>query len=43
MPKSMRLRSSSRSERDGIIGNALLESFVVTVDYARRTLVLERP
>lgn len=35
--------SSSRTERDGIIGNALLESFVVTVDYTRRTLVLERP
>jgi len=35
--------SSSRTERDGIIGNALLETFVVTVDYTRRTLVLERP
>jgi hypothetical protein len=35
--------SSSRTERDGVIGNALLENFVVTVVYARRTLVLERP
>ena len=35
--------SSSRSERDGIIGNDLLQSFVVTVDYRRRNLVLERP
>jgi predicted aspartyl protease len=35
--------SSSRTDRDGIIGNALLETFVVTVDYTRRTLVLERP
>ena len=35
--------SSSRTERDGIIGNALLETFVVTVDYTRRRLVLERP
>ena len=35
--------SSSRTERDGVIGNALLETFVVTVDYTRRTLVLERP
>jgi len=34
--------SSSRSERDGIIGNALLQDFVVTVDYTRRTLVLQR-
>ncbi len=34
--------SSSRSERDGIIGNDLLQQFVVTVDYSRRTLVLER-
>ena len=35
--------SSSRSERDGVIGNALLEEFVMTVDYARRMLVLHRP
>ena len=34
--------SSSRSERDGIIGNALLERYVMTVDYRRKTLVLER-
>jgi hypothetical protein len=33
--------SSARSGRDGIIGNVLLERFVVTVDYGRRTLVLE--
>jgi aspartyl protease len=33
--------SSARSDRDGIIGNALLERFTVTVDYRRRTLVLE--
>jgi predicted aspartyl protease len=35
--------SSARSERDGIIGNDLLRQFVVTVDYSRRTIVLERP
>jgi len=35
--------SSSRSERDGILGNDLLRNFVVTVDYQRRTLVLEKP
>ena len=35
--------SSSRSDRDGIIGNDLLRRFVMTVDYRRRTLVLERP
>jgi hypothetical protein len=34
--------SSSRSEHDGIIGNALLERYVMTVDYRRKTLVLER-
>jgi hypothetical protein len=34
--------SSSRSERDGIIGNDLLRHFVVTVDYRRSALVLER-
>jgi Aspartyl protease len=33
--------SSSRSERDGIIGNAVLEMFVMTVDYRRRLLVLQ--
>ena len=33
--------SSSRSERDGVIGNDLLRRFTVTVDYSRRTLVLE--
>ena len=35
--------SSSRSERDGIIGNAVLEAFVMTVDYRRRLLVLQPP
>jgi len=35
--------SSSRSERDGILGNDLLRNWVVTVDYRRRTLVLEKP
>jgi hypothetical protein len=35
--------SSARRERDGIIGNGLLQDFVVTVDYTRRTLVLQRP
>ena len=35
--------SSSRSERDGILGNDLLRHFAVTVDYRRRTLVLEKP
>jgi hypothetical protein len=34
--------SSSRSERDGIIGNALLERYVMTVDYRRKILVLEK-
>lgn len=34
--------SSTRRERDGIIGNALLERYVMTVDYRRKTLVLER-
>jgi hypothetical protein len=33
--------SSSRSDRDGIIGNDLLRQFVATFDYSRRTLVLE--
>lgn len=35
--------SSARAERDGIIGTELLQQFVVTVDYARRTLVLTGP
>jgi Aspartyl protease len=35
--------SSSRHERDGILGNDLLRQFIVTVDYRRKTLVLERP
>ena len=34
--------SSSRRDRDGIIGNALLEQFVMTVDYRNRTIVLEK-
>jgi len=34
--------SSARSERDGIIGNDLLRQFVMTVDYSRRRLILER-
>ena len=38
----LRRRVGSRSERDGIIGNALLQDFVVTVDYTRRSLVLQR-
>ncbi len=33
--------SSSRAERDGIIGNELLRRFRATFDYGRRTLVLE--
>ncbi|HXT50563.1 MAG TPA: pepsin/retropepsin-like aspartic protease family protein [Thermoanaerobaculia bacterium] len=33
--------SSSRSERDGVLGNDLLRRFVVTFDYRRRTLVLD--
>jgi hypothetical protein len=35
--------SSSRSERDGVIGNGWLQAFVVTVDYRRKLLVLQRP
>ena len=35
--------SSSRTERDGIIGNAVLEMFVMTVDYRRRLLVFLPP
>ena len=34
--------SSARRDRDGIIGNDLLRQFVVTVDYRRRFLVLEK-
>lgn len=34
--------SSSRSERDGILGNELLRHFRVTFDYSRRILVLEK-
>jgi hypothetical protein len=34
--------SSSRRDRDGIIGNALLQQFVMTVDYKRHTIILER-
>ena len=34
--------SSSRRDRDGIIGNALLQQFVMTVDYRRHTIVLEK-
>lgn len=34
--------SSSRRDRDGIIGNALLGQFVMTVDYRRRMIVLEK-
>ena len=37
-----RTGSSSRSDRDGIIGNDLLRHFTVTVDYGRDTLVLEK-
>jgi hypothetical protein len=35
--------SSSRSERDGIIGNELLSRFLMTVDYATRRIVLTTP
>jgi Aspartyl protease len=34
--------SSSRAERDGIIGNQLLRDYLTTFDYRRRVLVLER-
>ena len=34
--------SSSRGERDGVIGNELLRHFRVTFDYRRRMLVLEK-
>jgi hypothetical protein len=33
--------SSSRAERDGVIGNALLRGYLTTFDYRRRLLVLE--
>lgn len=33
--------SSSRGERDGVIGNQLLRRYVTTFDYRRRLLVLE--
>jgi hypothetical protein len=33
--------SSASAARDGIIGNVILERFVMTVDYRRRLLVLE--
>jgi Aspartyl protease len=35
--------SSSRSERDGVIGNELLRPFVMTVDYKSQRIFLERP
>jgi predicted aspartyl protease len=35
--------SSSRSERDGVIGNELLRRWVMTVDYARRRIALTQP
>lgn len=35
--------SSSRSDKDGIIGNDLLRNFLVTIDYGRRVVVLLRP
>ena len=34
--------SSSRTERDGIIGNDLLRQFLVSFDYTRRRLVLAK-
>jgi hypothetical protein len=34
--------SSSRAERDGVIGNQLLRDYLTTFDYPRRMLVLER-
>ena len=34
--------SSSRAERDGIIGNDLLRQFLVSFDYTRRRLVLAK-
>jgi hypothetical protein len=35
--------SSSRSERDGVVGNGWLQAYVVTVDYRRNLLILEQP
>jgi len=35
--------SSSRTERDGIVGNLLMSQFRVTFDYARRRAVFEKP
>jgi predicted aspartyl protease len=35
--------SSSRSERDGVLGNAMVEKYVMTVDYRRNLIVLTRP
>ena len=32
--------SSSRNDKDGIVGNDLLRNFLVTIDYRRRALVL---
>ena len=34
--------SSSRNDKDGIVGNDLLRNFIVTIDYAKRVLVLQR-
>jgi predicted aspartyl protease len=35
--------SSASSARDGVIGNLILERYVMTVDYRRRVIVLEDP
>ena len=35
--------SSASTERDGIVGNSILERFVVTFDYRHLTVYLERP
>lgn len=35
--------SSARSERDGVLGNEVLQDLVVTVDYARLSLYLQPP
>jgi hypothetical protein len=35
--------SSASDARDGVIGNVLLERYVMTVDYRRRVIVLEEP
>ena len=37
------LGSSSRAERDGVIGNQVLRNYLTTFDYRRRVLVLEKP